>query len=445
MTKNQTATSTNHQSLPATIEHWPVERLVPYEHNARTHSSAQIEQIARSMVEFGFTNPILVDGKSGILAGHARLCAARSLNFEKVPVIVLDHFTDIQKRAYILADNQLALNAGWDDSLLAEQLARLREEGFLLETVGFDDEALAALLGEHTPPPDPDSAPEIRPIPVSRPGDVWLLGPHRVHCGDATLAATVEILMAGRRASMVFTDPPYNVGYCAGGRPIENDRLGAGFGPFLTQACANMLVCTDGAIYICMSSSELHTLHRAFTSSGGHWSTFLIWSKDRFTLGRSDYQRQYEPILYGWREGSEHYWCGDRSQGDVWCVDKPLVNDLHPTMKPVDLIQRAIHNSSRKGELVLDLFAGSGSTLMACELTGRHARMLELDPVYVDVIVRRWQQYTGKDATLDGDGRCFEEVSAERIPVTSQPDFPELPGTTGSEPVAETLGSDDRG
>jgi DNA modification methylase len=445
MTTNPTATSTNHPSLPATIEHWPVERLVPYEHNARTHSSAQIEQIALSMEQFGFTNPILVDGQSSILAGHARLCAARSLNFEKVPVIVLDHFTDIQKRAYILADNQLALNAGWDDTLLAQQLTRLREEGFSLETVGFDDEALAALLGEHTPPPDPDSAPEIRPVAVSRLGDVWLPGPHRVLCGDATLAATVERLMAGRRAGMVFTDPPYNVNYGGGGRQIENDHLGAGFGPFLTRACANMLVFTEGAIYISMSSSELHTLHQAFTSSGGHWSTFLIWSKDRFTLGRADYQRQYEPILYGWREGSEHYWCGDRSQGDVWCVDKPRLNDLHPTMKPVDLIRRALHNSSRKGELVLDLFAGSGSTLMACELTGRHARLLELDPVYVDVIVRRWQEYTGKDATLDGDGRSFQEVSAERITITSQADSPELNGSTGSGPVGGGPGSDGHG
>jgi DNA modification methylase len=236
---------------------------------------------------------------------------------------------------------------------------------------------------------------------------VWLLGPHRVLCGDATLAADVELLMAGQRANMVFTDPPYNVNYSSAGRQIENDHLGAGFGPFLAQACANMLAITDGAIYICMSSSELHTLYHAFTSAGGHWSTFVIWSKDRFTLGRSDYQRQYEPILYGWRQGAEHYWCGDRCQGDVWGVDKPFRNDLHPTMKPVALVERAIHNSSRKGDLVLDLFGGSGSTLIACERTGRHARTLEQAPEYVDVIVRRWQETTGRHATRESDGLAF--------------------------------------
>jgi DNA modification methylase len=199
-----------------------------------------------------------------------------------------------------------------------------------------------------------------------------------------------------------------------------------------------MLAVTDGAIYLCMSSSELHTLHQAFTSAGGHWSTFIIWSKDQFTLGRSDYQRQYEPILYGWREGSEHYWCGDRSQGDVWCVDKPRVNDLHPTMKPVELIERAIHNSSRKGDLVLDPFGGSGSTLIACERTGRRARMLELDPVYVDVMVRRWQECTGKEATLEGDGRSFRELCAERIPSLSGPGASVVEtGGNGSDLVAE--------
>jgi DNA modification methylase len=422
--------------LPTDIQHWPLERLVPYQNNARTHSSDQIEQLANSIREFGFTNPILVDSESGILAGHARLCAARSLDFEKVPVIVLDHLTDIQKRAYILADNQLALNAGWDDTLLAAELARLSDEGFPLETTGFDDEALAALLGEHTRP-DPDTVPEVRPDPVSRSGDVWLAGRHRVQCGDATAAAEVELLMDGQRAHMVFSDSPYNVDLCSSGRRIANDNLGSEFGPFLTKSCANMLAVTDGAIYLCMSSSELHTLHQAFTSAGGHWSTFIIWSKDQFTLGRSDYQRQYEPILYGWREGSEHYWCGDRSQGDVWCVDKPRVNDLHPTMKPVELIERAIHNSSRKGDLVLDPFGGSGSTLIACERTGRRARMLELDPVYVDVMVRRWQECTGKEATLEGDGRSFRELCAERIPSLSEPGASVGTGGNGSDLVAE--------
>jgi DNA modification methylase len=432
-----------HLNLPTKIEHWPLERLVPYEKNARTHSADQIEQIANSIQEFGFTNPILVDTESGILAGHARLCAARSLNLEKVPVIVLDHLTDIQKRAYILADNQIALNAGWDDSLLAAELTRLKEEGFPLEITGFDDEALAALLGEDTRP-DPDAVPEIRPDPVSRYGDVWLAGRHRVQCGDATVASEVERLMAGQRAQMVFSDQPYNVDLRTSGRPILNDNLGSEFGPFLTKSCANILAVTDGAIYLCMSSAEIHTLRQAFTSAGGHWSTFIIWSKDRFTFGRSDYQRQYEPILYGWREGSEHYWCGDRAQGDVWCVDKPRVNDLHPTMKPVELIVRAIHNSSRKGDRVLDPFGGSGSTLIACERTGRRAHMLELDPVYVDVMIRRWQEHSGKEATLEGDGRSFRELCAERIPSLSESVVSDENGLGGSDVAAEAEVSDDR-
>jgi len=431
--------------LAATIEHWPLERLVPYEHNARTHSTAQIEQIAHSIRVFGFTNPILVDSQAGILAGHARLCAARVLQLEKVPVIVLDHLTDIQKRAYILADNQLALSAGWDDTKLAQELARLEGEGFDLDIIGFDDDALAALLEEHKAPADPDAVPEVQPVPVSRLGEIWLLGPHRVQCGDATDLACVELLMAGERAGMVFTDPPYNVDYGAAGQKIANDHLGAAFGPFLTKACSNMLAVTDGAIYICMSSSELHTLHQAFTSAGGHWSTFLIWSKNTFTLGRSDYQRQYEPILYGWRKGGEHYWCGDRSQGDVLCFDKPHVNHLHPTMKPVELVQQAISNSSRRGDRVLDLFGGAGSTLIACERTGRQARILELDPVYVDTIIRRWQEHTSQDAVLEGDGRSFREIDVERIQSTPAPAGPDIPDAENLDLSTNGVGRDARG
>jgi DNA modification methylase len=206
-----------------------------------------------------------------------------------------------------------------------------------------------------------------------------------------------------------------------------------------------MLAVTDGAIYICMSSSELHTLYQAFTSAGGHWSTFLIWSKNAFTLGRADYQRQYEPILYGWCEGSKHYWCGDRSQGDVWCVDKPHANKLHPTMKPVELIERAIGNSSSKGDLVLDLFGGSGSTLIACERTGRHARILELDPVYVDVIVRRWQEFTGGEGILESDGHSFRVKTAERIPCPPAPVASAGTVRSDSEPVDEALRGDHRG
>lgn len=227
----------------------------------------------------------------------------------------------------------------------------------------------------------------------------------------------VEKVLAGGLADMVFTDPPYNVNYTAAAkcRKIANDNLGAGFEQFLRDACTAMLAVTKGAIYICMSSSELHTLYRAFTESGGHWSTFVIWAKNTFTLGRADYQRQYEPILYGWKAGTDHFWCGARDQGDVWFVKKPVKNDLHATMKPVELIERALRNSSKSRDTVLDPFAGSGSTLIACERTDRQARVIELEPRYCDVIVRRWEEHTGKLATLEADGRPFKELAAERL------------------------------
>lgn len=312
----------------------------------------------------------------------------------------------MQKRAYILADNKLALNAGWDEELLAQELAALEKEGFDIALIGFSDEELLDLLAEESAT-DEDEVPETPIVPVSRAGDIWVLGAHRLLCADSTESQSFTTLMAGAKADMVFTDPPYNVNYRAAHQPdqhIANDNLGDEFGHFLQQACVNLLEVTDGAVYICMSSSELHTLHRAFTEAGGHWSTFVIWAKSNFTLGRSDYQRQYEPILYGWKRGGAHHWCGDRNQGDVWFVDKPLRNDLHPTMKPVELIERAIHNSSPCGGIVLDPFGGSGSTLIACEKLGRRARILELDPKYVDVTVRRWQEFTGKQAVRESDG-----------------------------------------
>jgi DNA modification methylase len=217
---------------------------------------------------------------------------------------------------------------------------------------------------------------------------------------------------------MVFTDPPYNVDYrpprkhlANTPRPIANDDLAENFEPFLYQACLNLLRFTRGGVYICMSSSQLHTLHAVFTRAGGHWSTFVIWAKNTFTLGRSDYQRQYEPVLYGWRQGAERHWCGARDQGDVWCFDKPRLNDLHPTMKPVELIERAITNSSQPGDTVLDTFSGSGSTVIACEKTGRQGRLIEIDPIYVDVSVRRWQRYTGGCARRAADARTFGEVA----------------------------------
>ena len=269
---------------------------------------------------------------------------------------------------------------------------------------------------------DDDEVPGAPEDPVTRPGDLWLLGNHRLLCGDATVLADVERVLDGGLADLCFTDPPYNVDYGNSAkdkmrgteRRILNDNLGEGFERFLYDACVNILTVTKGAAYICMSSSELHTLQKAFKEAGGHWSTFVIWAKNTFTLGRADYQRQYEPILYGWKEGDEHFWCGARDQGDVWFVDKLRKNDLRPTMKPVALVERAVRNSSKSRDVVLDPCAGSGTTLIACEKGGRSARLVELDPKYVDVICRRWQNWTGETATLEGDGRTFDEITAGR-------------------------------
>lgn len=413
------------------VVRWPVERLIPYARNARTHSDEQVAQIAASIAEFGWTNPILAGSDGIVIAGHARLQAARKLGMTEVPVIVLDHLNETQRRALILADNRLALNAGWDEEMLRVELTALEEEGFNLDVVGFTDAELEDLSRDaDTVAPggtDEDAVPEAPESAVTAPGDVWLLGDHRLLCGDSVQIDSVEKVLAGGLADMVFTDPPYNVNYGATmkdklrgkKRKIANDNLGDGFEQFLRDVCANLLAVTKGAIYVCMSSSELHTLHRAFTESGGHWSTFVIWAKNTFTMGRSDYQRQYEPILYGWKEGTDHFWCGARDQGDVWLVKKPVSNDLHPTMKPVELVERAVRNSSKSRDTVLDPFGGSGSTLIACERSGRYARLIELEPKYCDVIVRRFQEYAGKVATLEADGRPFADIAAERLGVAA--------------------------
>ena len=393
------------------IEQWPTAKLVPYARNARTHSEAQVAQIAASIVEFGFTNPILAGSDGVIVAGHGRLAAAQKLGLAVVPVVVLDHLTPTQRRALVIADNRIAENAAWDDDLLRVELEALQDEGFDLDLTGFDADALAELLAGDEPDnegqTDEDAVPDVGDAPVSRPGDVWHLGPHRLLCGDATVATSYEALLDGEAVDMVFTDPPYNVNYANSAkdkmrgkdRAILNDNLGDGFYDFLLAALTPTLAHCRGAIYVAMSSSELDTLQSAFRAAGGHWSTFIIWAKNTFTLGRADYQRQYEPILYGWPEGGERHWCGDRDQGDVWQIKKPQKNDLHPTMKPVELVERALRNSSRPGNVVLDPFGGSGTTLIAAEKAGRVARLIELDPKYADVIVRRWEDYTGKKAT----------------------------------------------
>lgn len=408
------------------IEHWPIERLLPYIRNPRTHSEAQVAQIAASIAEFGFTAPILAGSDGVIVAGHGRLAAARKLGLTTVPVVVLDHLTPTQRRALVIADNKIAENAGWDEELLRLELAELQEADFDLALTGFDaDELLEIMAGEETTTEghtDEDAAPEVPVTPVSKPGDVWIMGKHRLLCGDATDPASYDTLLGTERVAMIFQDPPYNVDYANSPkdklrgthRPILNDNLGEGFQAFLLAALKPALQRCDGAIYIAMSSSELDTLQSAFRAAGGHWSTFIIWAKHTFTLGHADYQRQYEPILYGWREGANRHWCGDRDQGDVWEIKKPAKNALHPTQKPVEVPERAIRNSSRPGSLVLDCFGGSGSTLIACERTGRVCRVMELDPKYCDVIVRRWQDWTGQKAQRADDGLLFDELASDQ-------------------------------
>ena len=397
-----------------------IDQLIAHAHNPRTHSAAQVKQIAASIREFGFVNPILIGPDNVLIAGHGRLLAARQLGMPEVPVIVLEHLTDAQRRAFMIADNQLALGAAWDDDLLRAQLVALAEADFGMEVLGFDGDELARLLAQQdaaTGLTDGDAVPAAPTLPVTVPGDLWLLGEHRLLCGDATRRQDLETVLGGKPADMVFTDPPYNVAYEGKTKrklKIQNDTLGVEFSSFLQASCANLLALCTGAIYICMSSGELHTLFQAFTTAGGHWSTFVIWAKPHFTLGRADYQRQYEPILYGWRQGSQHFWCGARDQGDLWCVPRPAANREHPTMKPVELVERAVVNSSQMGNTVLDPFAGSGTTLIACQRQQRRACLLELDARYVDVICDRWQQFTGKKAVLEGDGRTFDEIAPQR-------------------------------
>ena len=404
------------------IEQWPTAKLLPYARNARTHSDDQVAQISASIAEFGFTNPILAGSDGVIVAGHGRLAAAQKLGLDVVPVVVLDHLTPTQRRALVIADNRIAENAGWDDAMLRIEIAALQDDDFDLSLTGFDADALAELMAGDEPDvegeADDDAVPEVSETPISRPGDVWLLGGHRLLCGDSTVAESYDRVLDGDPVDMVFTDPPYNVNYANSAkdkmrgkdRAILNDNLGDGFYDFLLAALTPTIAHCRGGIYVAMSSSELDVLQAAFRAAGGKWSTFIIWAKNTFTLGRADYQRQYEPILYGWPEGAQRHWCGDRDQGDVWNIKKPQKNDLHPTMKPVELVERAIRNSSRPGNVVLDPFGGSGTTLIAAEKSGRMARLIELDPKYVDVIVRRWQDWTGKQATRESDGALFDLV-----------------------------------
>lgn len=435
--------------------------LAPYARNARTHSPEQVQQLVRSIREFGWTNPVLVDGQGGIIAGHGRVLAAQSLGFDQVPVIEISHLTDAQKRAYILADNQLALNAGWDEDLLRAELDALRAMDFELDLLGFSGDQLSALAP--AAPKDADLTPDPRADPVSRLGDVWILGRHKVICGDCTARETYAALLGDERIDCTWTDPPYNVGYgeksrrLAGDRKgkawvdIENDQMDdAAFREFLGRVHARIFESSRDGAPLYVAHSDLHHLsfRSAALTAGFKLAATLIWRKDSLVIGRSDYQWIHEPILYGWKPGARHSWFGARNKVTVielagaspftdlgdgrWAVmhgDRMLVvsgaahvetletsvievarpkkSGEHPTMKPVELVERMLRNSARGGALVLDPFGGSGTTLMAAERLQMHARLAELDPVYVDVILRRWQNYTGKRAAHARTGAPF--------------------------------------
>lgn len=408
--------------LPKRFEHWDIDRLRPYDKNPRTHSPEQITKLVASLREYGFTNPILVDSTDGIVAGHGRLEAARALGMTEVPVVVLDHLTAAQRRAYIIADNRLALDAGWDPALLASELAGLKLDSFDLGLTGFDDEELDAIFAtadsQITGAIDEDDAPNPPVTPVSRTGDLWTLGRHRLLCGDATIANDVSRLVGGRQVHCLWTDPPYGVAYEGNAGTIQNDDLDpAAFAVFLGSAFTNAFTTLrPGAVaYICHAETGGMAFRRAFVESGFKLSSCLIWRKNSLVLGRSDWQWAHEPVLYGWKPGAAHAWYGGRDKTTVLDENKPFRNTEHPTMKPVGLVERMIVNSTKTGQVILDLFAGSGTTLIACERSARIARALEIDPRFVDIAVRRWEEFTGKQAVLEETGETFADIRTQRL------------------------------
>lgn len=411
------------QPITKQIEQWPIDRLIPYARNPRIHSDTQVAQIAASIASFGFNNPILVDTQSGIIAGHGRLLAARKLQLREVPVIVLDHLSEAQKRAYILADNKLAQNAGWDEELLRCELAALNVEDFNLDLIGFDDEELTRLLADQETQglTDEDAIPEVPVRPVSAAGDLWLLGDHQLLVGDATRREDVDRLMAGDGADLIFTDPPYNVayeGYTDDRLTIPGDRLTAEeFQRFLLTVCHHyrQIAKPGASLYLCHASSWQREFQNALEQAGFEVRCQIIWAKNTFAWGFGRYKFQHEPLFYAHVAGQKDPWYGDKSQSTLWPENKPAANRIHPTAKPVELIERALVNSSKRGDLVVDLFGGSGSTLIACERRGRTARLMEIDPKYADCIVRRWQDYTGKPAVTEASGHCFDDVARERV------------------------------
>ena len=413
------------------VEKWAIDKLIPYARNARTHSDEQISQLAASIKEWGWTTPVLVDEQGGIIAGHGRTLAAQRLKMTEVPVMVAKGWSDAKKRAYIIADNRLALNAGWDNEMLALELSEIGDLGFDLDLTGFTAEEIEALTPEQIEAglTDEDAVPEVLEQPVTVLGDVWVLGKHRLMCGDSTSVDAMDKLLAGQFADLVVTDPPYGVSYAdknrslnASGRgnhiqtPIKNDHLqGNELKEFFLAAFSSMFVAMKpGApfyVFAPQGGKQMMMMMMMMQEACLPVRHELIWVKNNHVLGRADYHYKHEPVLYGWKDGAGHPWYGDRNKFSIWNVDRPMQSKLHPTMKPVELVEIPIQNSSKGHDVVLDLFGGSGTTLIAAEKNGRVARLMELDPKYCDVIVKRWMNFTGKIATHAETGKPFAEVS----------------------------------
>jgi DNA modification methylase len=402
------------------VEQRPVAKLIPYARNARTHSEAQVALIAGSIREFGFNNPVLVDGANGIIAGHGRVLAARKLGLDSVPVIELGHLSDAQKRAYILADNRLAEQAGWDRELLTLEVGELGDLGIDLAGLGFDSGEIDALLGHGLADPREEATPEVPADPVSRPGDLWVLGSHRLICGDATDAATVARLLDGITPHLMITDPPYGVAYDPAWRNAAGAAQTKRTGRVLNDDRADWrdawALFPGDVAYVWHGALHAGTVAESLTATGFGIRAQIVWAKERLVLSRGHYHWQHEPCWYAVR-GKGH-WSGDRKQSTLWQIpnrDQDAAT-IHGTQKPVEVMRRPMLNNSSPGQAVYEPFSGSGTTLIAAETTGRVCLGLELDPAYVDVAVQRWQAFTGKAAVLEGDGRSFADLAAARLP-----------------------------
>lgn len=396
-----------------------VSELIPYVRNARTHSEAQVAQIAASIREFGFLSPILVAEDNTILAGHGRLAAAQKLGLKKVPCVKENHLTETQKRAYIIADNKLSLNAGWDNELLAVELSELEGADFNVDLLGFDEAELSSIFDadKDVSDDDFDVEKELEEPCFSKTGDMWTLGKHRVICGDATKLETFKTLLEDTKVNLVVTDPPYNVNYEGSAGKIKNDNMeNDKFYQFLFNSFVNMeqAMADDASIYVFHADTEGLNFRKAFQDAGFYLSGCCIWKKPSLVLGRSPYQWQHEPCLYGWKKKGKHKWYAGRKETSVWEFEKPKKNADHPTMKPIALLAYPIKNSSMTNSLVLDPFAGSGSTLIVCEQTGRVCYAIELDEKYCDVIVKRYIEQVGNDKSVKvlrgGKEYSFTEV-----------------------------------